>query len=119
MIEPRPDLEAIRRRVEAAVPGPWTWSWLDAPPSQIDDVPGWHVRLSMGLDGEHLRVLWPVGSVMEEWEEPSLVPSHQSGLIDAVAVPQANADFIAHARQDIPELLEYIAYLESVIDDQR
>jgi len=76
-------LAEIRARAEAATPGPW--SWVGAATST-----GWE-------DAEELA--HPEGIIATAdggyWFEPP------------------NSDFVAHARTDIPALLDYIEELEA------
>lgn len=79
------ELESIRKRAEAATPGPWFW---------LDDG-----RLySDGAD----KV---IGEVIEGKDETWF------DLFDA------NAEFIAHAREDIPKLLAEIERLQQEKDE--
>ncbi len=91
MHEQKIDLEAIRAREQAATPGPWEadesapWVWSKASDNwmRIADMRGWGQLTGKG------------GGL---------------GLSDEVAeaIQNANAEFIAHAREDIPALLSHI-----------
>lgn len=82
----RPNLAAIRRRVAAATPGPW--------------------RVG-SEDPKFKDVLHP----------HELVISHQHGIVELEESRNGAADtaFIAHARQDVPALLDEIERLRSLI----
>jgi len=83
----RPDLEAIRQRCYAATLGPW------------EDCPTFEAH------GEIVPACIIVGDDDEEICEARLSGPN--------AWNDANMAFAAHARQDIPELLAYIAELEA------
>lgn len=80
------DLEAIKKRAEAANKGPWTWG--DYP--DIDNRPC-----------------------------PSLVGAHGYGVLscdgEANGPTEANAAFIAHAREDVPGLVAEVERLRAAI----
>lgn len=76
------DLDAIRRRVEAATPGPWTRVWPE------HDDGGWSVWTRSG--NPFKRVCW-LGNFPNQ---------------------DHDADFIAHAITDISELLDRVVELE-------
>ena len=80
------ELSAIRARADAATPGPWEWEDVD-----LDRV----------------------------WPTPSRILAGQHGEVcsfDADDDPlAADAQFIAHARADIPALLAEIDRLHGVI----
>lgn len=79
------DLDAIRERLEAATPGPWTaHDW----PEQ--DLYGDKVRDRTGL------------LVAQTWPGP---PSYSE---------QANAEFIAHSRTDVAALLDEVDRLRTL-----
>jgi len=77
----RPDLEAIRKRCEAATPEPWA-------------------AVRCGEDA-------PAG-VVQRLEEGD------NDIFELVDGEDADCEFAAHARQDIPEMLAYIAELEAL-----
>lgn len=102
-ITPAPDtldLDAIQARVDKATPGPWRSNeplkgWIEAPnccdrgPMHIADIRGWGHLTGRG-HGAH---------AMDE--------------ASAIAVHEANADFIKHAREDVPALVAEIRRLRS------
>ena len=107
MVWDRPDIEAIKARVEAATPGPWrrdgelSGVWADA----FETHPEY---------GAVTR-----SRSMAKWTKSVyLTDTDDRGMHRYEAMESNDADFIAHARQDIPALLEYIAFLERFIDDQ-
>lgn len=83
------DLDAIDARVNAARPGPWTWCRTTA---------GSYSSLDSGDD----EVLSAQG--------------HVDGWIDS---DDADAEFIAHAREDIPALIARIRQLEADKEGER
>ena len=89
------DLAAIRERAEAATPGPWEWQ----PPSGE----AWPIAdeslLSPGT-GEYVLVGW----------------GYDASGIDGET---ADREFIAHAREDIPALLDEIDRLNAIIQRVR
>lgn len=87
------DLEAIRTRVDAATPGVWSWKGQDVhdPPEMYDDERG---HLAVGEDFEDW-VLWANGL-------------HTDGFLNC---SDADAEFIAHARTDVPALLVEVVRL--------
>jgi len=78
-------LEEIGKRAEKATPGPWEWSYH---PSHHDDV----IALEGTINGIGQDVLLCTSDEDEAWGEIS--PEDDS--------------FIAHARQDIPFLLDLV-----------
>lgn len=81
-----PDLKAIRERCEAATPGPWRISKKKGPLYRV-------------------RVVSSHGNF--------LCVGHHCDIDDSGAYKRrSNYNFIAHARTDIPALLDYIAELE-------
>lgn len=86
------DLTAIRQRAEAATPGPWTAAeWFGS------DEGGW-----AAIGPHHTTDIDDV----EFADEPD-------GIVHARA--KLDADFIAHARDDIPYLLDRIEVLEQAL----
>lgn len=73
-------LAEIRKRADAASPGPWTWI----------------------LDG----------SISEIWDADDCVVADTDGHRS----PDDDADFIAHAREDIPALLDEVERLTRAIE---
>ena len=76
-------LEEIRKRAEAATPGPW----------QVDDPPVGYLRIIGGVDGDvyddgSMKAIYTIVCDIHEDDDE-----------------QVNASFIANARQDIPDLL--------------
>ena len=92
-------LAEIRARVEAATPGPWQWvNWANDIPEHPAD---WLVS------PPETRPHGP-----SEW-----FPDLQNLLIHAptdadAELTLADRSFVAHAREDVPALLAYIAELE-------
>ena len=102
------DLVAIRKRAEAATPGPWYVRLLD------DD---WAMNLTAvstqpGADGHEQ---WP------EFDESTMVAAtlvQHPRYVDVTDEHwDENADFIAHARQDIPALVAEVEGLRKRVAD--
>lgn len=81
----KPDIEAIKARVDATTEGPWE-----------------AVRNRYGYD------------VTETWAVEPKGPSVHN--VCHVTVGAEDAEFIAHARSDIPALLAYVEQLEAQIE---
>lgn len=88
----RPDIETIKARLNAATRGPWK----SCQASECFE--NWPVCPSLGTDDDGAN--WAV----------STDGIHASEMDRGDA--KTDAEFIAHARQDIPDLLAYIAELE-------
>lgn len=87
------DLTAIETRVAAATPGPW-WSWVE------------------GRDGVAGDTF--IGRGHEEQRSDDLYLS--TG--ESNAVTDADHDFIAHARQDVPRLLTEVRRLRDLLGER-
>jgi hypothetical protein len=85
------ELKAIRERTEAATPGPWYWEKLDAD--------GWN-----DTEMPYLASASDEG-VMHFGDCEQYYPSEGSPPNDE------DAEFIAHAREDVPKLLAEIERL--------
>lgn len=102
------DLEAIRKRCEAADPGPW--QWRECGEKSNDAV------LGMYFDGDGTPM--PPGHVVTERYDDDKGEYEKVAFDgDTIAFMENNAnyhnfDFAAHARTDIPLLLARIAALE-------
>ncbi len=95
------ELDAIRRRADAATPGPWQVSFVDD-------------TYAMNL------VAITTGEIHEDWPRDSekvvaatLVQGPERYVSISDGRWDANAEFIAHARDDIPRLLGEIAQLQT------
>lgn len=98
-----PDIEAIRARKDAATPGPWEWDTED----------GECLRSLSVTDREYgefgsLLASYPRAVVMGYPCRPGTGFAEYDG---------ADAEFIAHARTDIPDLLEAVDRLRSMLID--
>ena len=94
-----PDLPAIRQRAEQATKGPWT-SWQAG-----------NCTMEDGL----LSAIAEVKGLPRPWE-PTWVGWKTAKNFFKTFLRSADADFIAHARQDIPDLLAYIETLTTERD---
>jgi hypothetical protein len=121
MVWDRPEIDAIKARVEAAKPGPWKWTEDQSPGEARRTWCGPQVDVIAdelcSQDGRWVATCGLLGGY--RWYDPAV---SEQGLnvadFPAIGMDQADADFIAHARQDVPALLEYIAFLERFIDEQ-
>lgn len=126
MNEQRPDIDAIRIRANAATPAPWLWRGnLDAHQILLVSprVPGERtvmdfVRLGMQRAAPrfcvnrgfmHRADAFAVFEVCPEAENRQDRRVYRGDIID---LRHPDAQFIAHARQDIEDLLAYITHLE-------
>lgn len=91
----RPDIGAIERRLKRATPGPWTHDTAKNCEHDFDNPD----LVCTRSQGDTVARLHP-GDVDEDRT------SNQDGY---------NADFIAAARTDIPELLSYVEELEDAL----
>ena len=90
------DIQAARERCEAATEGDWFWNSYDS------------IWAGKGDDSERIASV----SHLEYDEEGDEVPSHGDEIFGPRSVEaRANADFIAHAREDLPVALEIIETL--------
>jgi hypothetical protein len=98
-------LAEIRARAEAATPGPWTAEFVFAEDER--DRPDlehyWDDHSEWAYNAEPFRI-----------EGPMVV---ENGEFSALSGP--DADFIAHAREDVPYLLERVEALEKVAQEAR
>ena len=85
-------LDAIRARCEAATPGPWV---TKQPEDNFN-----------GFSLAHLIAMTPLWR--KEWDAVWAVPP-------GGASPSADRDFIAHARTDVPDMLDEIAALREKV----
>jgi hypothetical protein len=86
------DLEAIRKRCEQATPGPW---YRDASRKGSQ-----HQPISPAADNAHASVEMDNGKRVASLH----ITAWKQGPRDA----RPDADFIAHARDDIPALLDWV-----------
>ena len=82
------DLEAIAARCEAATPGPWEV-----------------------LSDELVDTVW-LNAATPEDDKPIALFDYRPGTLN-----RANADFVAHARQDVPVLLAAMRSMQQRIQD--
>ena len=90
-------LAEIRARVEAATPGPWEWDAIDEGSLRTLDPLGDAVARKYGLRAQ----------ILGTGEHNRKTPN------------RADTDFIAHSRQDIPDLLAELSRLRAVIEEAR
>jgi hypothetical protein len=93
----REELEAIRKRSEAATPGPWYWDKFNLDEDDYDtEMP----YLNSEKD-----------SIMDFGDGEQFYPT------EGTPPNEADAEFIAHAREDVPKLLAEIERLKTVSND--
>jgi hypothetical protein len=88
------ELAAIKERLAAATPGPWDAVW--------EVCYGWEVRAAAAE-----RPGYESGSLAAVWKR-------DRGDSDLLAQP--DAEFIAHAREDVPALVAEIERLQHMLD---
>ena len=86
-----PDLDLIKSRSDAATPAPW-WAWVE------------------GRDGESGDSFIGQGGYPRQIKDLYLQHGHDEGR-----VTEADLDFIAHARQDVPLLLAEVRRLRPLL----
>ncbi len=105
------DLAAIADRVAKATPGPWQWTGKYDPSTECYDdgdlsnpeiAKAWHKK------GWREETTWHGGAVVRGFGEHS---DH-----DYLSVSPADAEFITHAREDVPALLARIAEVRTHLD---
>lgn len=127
----RPDIDAIRQRAEAATPGPWAWHGnADHPSLRLTGRdPEWGSTTVMTFRRWGMQAAQPVFWARNEDGHKVLRPGKQSLVYEVcpealsrddprvyrghiIDVRHPDAAFIAAARQDVEDLLAYIAALE-------
>lgn len=93
----RPNIEEIEKRAVAASPGPWNWE-QHAATIKCNLWTPYHTDVS----ARRLVLGMRYGYAREDPDYPATVRPE-------------DADFIAHARMDIPNMVEYIRELERTI----
>lgn len=95
------DLDPIKARARAATDGPWAWEWIAEKSNE------WAVGQAFDANGHALAGrIEDHDDMVETIIERRLVGMNESGHASA-----ADAEFIAHARTDIPALLAEIERL--------
>lgn len=131
----RPNLNAIRQRAEAAMPGPWFW-WGNVDVQRISLVGRRNLRAGImtvmdftrwGMQGAQPQFCDERGLLVKASVDPMPVyqvcpeaTTRQDPRVyrgDFLELRHPDAQFIAHARQDIDDLLAYIAHLEATHGD--
>lgn len=85
------NIEAIRQRTEAACPGPW--------------------QKYNGNEGTEYAPLWAVAN--DAYHNPPANEDEPWIAVDVHTGIEADAEFIAHARQDIPALIAEVERLRA------
>lgn len=127
------DLDAIRARAAAVDAGPWMWRGNLNPPSlrlcTRNSRRGEYTVMDftrLGMQGGQPRFQRPDG-LMDRASNPGLAifevcPEATSAddpriyRTDVIGFRNATAEFIAHSRQDIEDLLAYIDELEAKVN---
>jgi hypothetical protein len=106
------DLEDIKKRIKAATPGPWAWE------AYGEKENAYHIGVALDKNDKQLSGMVQTERYDEDadifvedvlWRE-SL--GDQSGA----TVNYDDAEFIAHAREDIPALVAEVERLSDIID---
>lgn len=113
----RPDVEAIRRRVDAATPGKWWWLrhnyehdgpcqcarniWERENPGKVFDP-----------NDDYLPSLGGHDCLMAETANVG-ISSDASGYSSSFTMSDPDREMIASSRTDLPALLDYIDWLEA------
>ena len=103
-------LKEIAERAEKATPGPWHLRHTDIYGGiEIGNQP----YLDDALSEEAFDSAWA------EWSKRDIAICELSGDMRVATEEREhpNAEFIAHAREDIPFLLSVVAQLQRIIDD--
>lgn len=127
----RPDIDAIRRRADAAAPAPWHWRGnvdiksvrLWAPRSRgrmtVLDFTRWGMQ--------NAAPQFTIAGLLHRADElaiyevcPEATSRRDSRVYrgDIIGLRHPDAEFLAHARQDVEDLLAYVAELESALERQ-
>jgi hypothetical protein len=111
------ELNAIEERAKAAIPGPWRWNLslkskrivLEAMTRGLEvvmDFARW------GMSGAKPR--FQTAGLMKDAELfAQVIPGREHHADWCQTISHADADFIAHARTDIPKLIEEIRRLRA------
>lgn len=90
------ELTAIRAREQKATKGPWEHD-IEVSPSDSGS------RITISVDGA------PIAEVLNSDDFPCLDENEDAARVEAVQLQAAaDADFVAHARTDIPALLDLV-----------
>ncbi|WP_073815016.1 hypothetical protein [Kitasatospora sp. CB01950] len=114
MIQPL-DLDAIQARTDAATPGRWLWYGTGRDRNLRLQTHEWDTVMDFvrhGLQGAQPR--FNVDGLMETAAE--LLPDGQNACR---GFPHPDAEFIAHARQDVPALIAYARELEQQLTSEK
>lgn len=109
------DLAAIRARDQAATPGPWLWRVNPTAKSAQLVSPPRGCNIVMAFDRWGMQRAQPrfnVGGILRDVVDllrPEPGREHHANWHQCIAHP--DADFIAHAREDIPALLAEVEHL--------
>lgn len=98
-------LEQIRQRAGQATPGPWTWEWVDASMQYLH---------GPGGEFDHVLTVTPCESCRAHAEELA-----KAGKEICYTGHPRDHEFIAHARQDIPDLLAEVARLSRELEQAK
>ena len=112
------ELDAIEARANAATPGPWSWDRFDDVTIPPEDYPACGATVLAELverDGEHW-IMTPVEVTMQGLD-PNETDCETECEAFAVWITQADADFIAAAREDIPRLVAELRALRKAHAD--
>lgn len=113
-------LEEIRARCEAATPGPWHWDVFKRQKAVALESARYKVMGFARFGPQSAQPTFRVDGIMEKAQDlAKSIPGmeHHEGFDDFIDHP--DAAFIAHAREDIPWLLDEVARLTAERDAEK
>lgn len=100
------ELQAIRAREQVATVGPWAWE------SVAEKSNDWVVGTAWDAQGKPIS-----GRIVDgEWIEDTVIRKMPIGENESDGARIADAEFIAHARKDIPALLAEVDRLKAELN---
>lgn len=93
------EIAAIAERAQKATPGPWAWESVAEQSNEYAVGTAWDVETNKPISGQIVRTDDPE---TDNWLEDRVLVRDSMGLGEGRL---ADGAFIAHARQDIPDLL--------------
>lgn len=114
MITPQ-RLAEMGERVDKATMGPWSWE------SVGEKVNEYVVGIAFDEDENQLSGRLPSGYDERKrvWLDEEIIRKYEIGSKEAATLNYSDADFLAHSRTDIPDLLEHVKGLEEEIQSMK
>ena len=103
-----PDEQAIQQREQKATPGPWAWESVAEKSNEFAVGLAWNPATNSLIEG---RIPDGYDEKRDLWVEDAIIRRTEIGANEGGQANFADADFIAHARTDIPLLLSRIETL--------